>query len=142
MASTTRTTIWTDNQILNASTLNNEFNHLLDGLNLVNSDISAGAGIAESKITFSGSGHGHTGGIDGKLISINRAFGFANAGAQVVANDTSWNPITPEAMTVIKIWAHIKTAPTGANLITQVYNVTKSLVVAPITITAGATDAN
>src|ERR1035437_3000227 len=70
MANATRTTIWTGNQVLTASALDAEFNHLLDSLNLINSDISAGAGIVESKILFSGSGHGHTGGTDGKLINL------------------------------------------------------------------------
>lgn len=70
MASVTRTTTWVDNQVLSASALNGEFNNLLNALNIVNADVAAGAGIVESKITFSGSGHGHAGGTDGKLLLL------------------------------------------------------------------------
>jgi|ERR1035437_4937761 hypothetical protein len=142
MASATRTTIWTDNQVLTASSLDAEFNHLLDSLNLINSDISASAGIVESKILFSGSGHGHTGGTDGKLISINRAFGFFIAGAPLVANDLSWNPISPEAMTAVKTWAYCKTAPTGSAVILSIYNITQAKVVGTVTIAQSATSGN
>lgn len=55
MATVTRTTIWSDNQVLTAAALNGEFNNLLNGLNLVNADISASAAIASSKISFGGS---------------------------------------------------------------------------------------
>lgn len=51
MASVTRTTIFADNNILDASQLNSEFNNLLNALNIVNSDISASAAIAASKIS-------------------------------------------------------------------------------------------
>lgn len=55
MASVTRTTTWIDNQVLNASDLNAEFNNLLNGLNLVNADVSAGAAIVYSKLNLTGS---------------------------------------------------------------------------------------
>ena len=142
MANATRTTVWTDNQVLTASALNGEFNNLLNALTLINSDIAAGAGIAESKITFSGSGHGHTGGVDGKLISINRAFGFYIAGVPSVANNLSWNPISPEAMTAVKTWAYCTTAPTGSNVILSIYNVTQAKVVGTVTINSAANTGN
>lgn len=50
MATVVRTTTWISGQVLTASALNTEFNNLLNGLNLVNADISASAGIATSKI--------------------------------------------------------------------------------------------
>lgn len=58
MASVTRTTTWSDNQVLTASALNAEFNNLLNALNIVNADISGSAAIATSKIagTFPASG--------------------------------------------------------------------------------------
>ena len=46
----TRTTVWSDNQVLSASALNGEFNNLLSALALVNADISASAAIAASKL--------------------------------------------------------------------------------------------
>lgn len=55
MATVTRTKIWANPQILDATDLNAEFNNLLNALNLVNADISASAAIASSKISFGGS---------------------------------------------------------------------------------------
>ena len=141
MATVTRTTVWTDNQVLNASALNGEFNNLLNSLSLVNADISAGAAITEAKITFNGSGHGHTGGADGKAIVKNRAYGFFIAGTPSVANDLSWNPRVYVAQTGVRLSAHCKTAPTGADLILRVYNITQAATVTSVTITAGTTDA-
>ncbi len=51
MATITRTTVWADNQILTASTLNGEFNNALNALALVNADVSGSAAIAASKIS-------------------------------------------------------------------------------------------
>ncbi|PWU05318.1 MAG: hypothetical protein C5B43_03470 [Verrucomicrobia bacterium] len=51
MASPTRTTTFADGNVLTAAQLNGEFNNLLNALALVNSDISAGAAIAASKIS-------------------------------------------------------------------------------------------
>jgi len=144
MASVTRTTVWVDNQVLTASALNTEFNNLLNALALTNADIAGGAGIVESKITFSGSGHGHTGGADGKLISItlHRGFGFFIAGTPSVGNDLSWNPTVPQAMTAVKMWAYARTAPTGSSLSIRVYNVTQAHEVTNVSITAGSNSAN
>lgn len=55
MATVTRTTTWSDNQVLTASALNGEFNNLLNALALTNSDISGSAAIAYSKLNLSGS---------------------------------------------------------------------------------------
>ncbi len=55
MASVTRTTTWSDNQVLTASALNGEFNNLLNAINITNADVSAGAGIAYSKLSLTGS---------------------------------------------------------------------------------------
>ena len=46
----TRTKTFADQQILNASDLNAEFNNLLNAPNIANADIAAGANIAGSKL--------------------------------------------------------------------------------------------
>lgn len=55
MATVTRTTTWSDNQVLTATALNSEFNNLLNALALTNSDIAGGAGIVYSKLTLTNS---------------------------------------------------------------------------------------
>lgn len=50
MATVTRSTVWSDNQVLSASALNGEFNNLLNALALTNSDISGSAAIVFSKL--------------------------------------------------------------------------------------------
>lgn len=142
-----RSTIWSDNQVLTAAALNGEFNNLLNAPAIVNADISAGAAIAPSKITFGGTNGQYftsngSGGITYASISINRGFGFYIAGSPSVANDLSWNPIAPEAMTAIKIWAYCKTAPTGSSMIMRVYNVTQNAAVGSVTIAQSATAGN
>lgn len=119
------------------NTIYNEFNGNID-----NDNIDASAAIVESKIDFDPvAGHSHDG-VDSYLIAVNRAFGFYIAGTPSVANDLGWNPVAPQAMTAVKIWAKCKTAPTGADLIARVYNVTDGTVVATVTIAAGATTGN
>lgn len=45
-------------------------------------------------------------------------------------------------MTASKTWAYCKTAPTNANLIMSIYNVTQAAVVGTVTIAAAATSGN
>lgn len=171
MASPTRTTVWSDNQSLTAAALNGEFNHLLDAINIVNADISGSAAIAYTKLALTGSivnadissgaailaSKIQVAGSAGQYLTTNgtnityttlptqtlyRSFAFFNSGYQAVSNDVSWNPISPQAVTAIKLWAYCKTAPTGANYIAQVYDVTQSRIVATVTITAAATSGN
>lgn len=141
MATVTRTTTFADGNTLTAAQLNNEFNNLLNALSLVNADVSAGAAIVESKILFSGSGHGHSGGTDGKVITINRGFGFFIAGTPSIANDLSWNPMADKAVTAVRLDAYSRTAPSGSSLTIQVYNVTKAQIIATISITSGTNSA-
>lgn len=75
-------------------------------------------------------------------LVINRAFGFFIAGNASVANDLSWDPVSPQALTCVKTWAYCKTAPTGANLILSIYNITQAAVVGTVTINAAATSGN
>lgn len=55
-ATVTRTTTWTDGQILTATALNGEFDNLLNALAIVNADISASAAISITKISTGLSG--------------------------------------------------------------------------------------
>lgn len=147
MATVTRTTTWSDNQVLTASALNGEFNNLLNALAIVNADISASAAIASSKLSFGGtSGQYLKSNGDGTLsyagLTLNRAFTFFVPGTPAVANDLSWDPTSPQAMTAVKIWAHARTAPTGSGLTIRVYNITQAHDVASVTIAAAATDGN
>lgn len=50
----TRTTVWSDGNVLTASALNGEFNNLLNALGIVNADISGVAAIAYSKLNLTG----------------------------------------------------------------------------------------
>lgn len=143
MALITLPTDFTDGTIPTAAQFDGNFNVIVNEINgnLDNSNVKSSAGIAESKIAFNGSGHGHTGGSDGKLIPKNRAYGFYIAGTPSVANDLSWNPRAYANQTVTRLSAHVKTAPTGADLIIRVWNVTTGATVGSVTISAGSTDA-
>jgi hypothetical protein len=76
MANVTRTTVWSDNQVLTAAALNGEFNNLLNALSIVNADISAGAAISVAKIAT---------GLSGALVGT--------TDAQVLTNKTLTAPI-------------------------------------------------
>lgn len=75
-------------------------------------------------------------------LIINRAFGFFIPDTLSVANDVSWNPTAPQAMTCIKTWAYARTAPVGATLIISIYNVTQAAVVGTVSILAAAQTGN
>lgn len=144
MAQVTRTTNWISGQVLTASALNTEFDNLLNSLNIVNADISASADITPSKILFAGTDGQYlqsngSGGLNYTSVSINRAFGWFIAGSPTVANDLSWDPIAPEAMTAIKIWAYCRTAPTGSGIVIRIFNVTQGVAVGSVTISTSAT---
>lgn len=142
MSTISRVTTWSDNQTLTASALNGEFNNILNDYNgsVTNANISASAGIAESKLTFSGSGHGHTGGTDGKLITIvkNVTYGSFLPGSPAVANDLGLNPRVRATTTATRISAYARTAPTGTDMIVRVFNITQAVTVATLNITAGS----
>lgn len=140
----TQPVTYADGNTLTAANLNSSLNTIYNEFNgnIENANVKSGAAIAESKIAFNTStGHSHNG-SDSKLIQVNRAFGFYISGTPSVANDLSWNPVSPEAVTAVKIWAYCKTAPTGADLIVRVYNITQAAVVGSVTIAAAATAGN
>lgn len=143
MSVISRVTTWSDNQVLTASALNGEFNNILNDYNgaITNANISAAAAISESKITFSGSGHGHTGGSDGKVISKQVSYGSLIPGTPAVANDLGINPRVRATTTATRISAYARTAPTGADLIVRVQNITQGNTVATLTITASTQSA-
>lgn len=143
MGTITKTKTWVDNENVTYTDINSNFDVLYNEINgsLDDDNIAADANIQESKILFNASGHGHTGGTDGKAIVKNRAYMFYVDGTPSVANDLSVNPRVYAAQTAVRISAHAQTAPTGADFIARVYNVTQAEVVAPITISAGNSDA-
>lgn len=81
----TRTTTWSDGQVLTAAALNGEFNNLGNATAIVNADISGSAAIAGSKLanpltgmtiqlpTINGSVQNVTGDVDGATITFSMA---------------------------------------------------------------------
>lgn len=92
---------------LTAAIWNDEFANIYDDYNggITNANISGSAAIAESKITFSGSGHGHTGGSDGKVITVNRAFTWGISGTLATGNEQGMKYIAPQDLTVTNLRA-------------------------------------
>lgn len=137
MAIITKNKTWVDNEFVLYSDINADFDTLYNEFNgnIDNNNVKTGAAIVESKIAFSTTGHSHNG-TDSKLVPAK--FGFFLPGTASIANDLSWNPLVPVAQTATKILAYVKTAPTGAGLTVQVYNVSQAVVVASLTIAASA----
>jgi len=109
-----------------------------DEVTAVATKIGTGASTPTDGKYLKGNGTGTSAWTD---LTIRRAYGFYIAGTPSVANDLSWNPRVVYAQTAVRISAHCKTAPTGANFIARVYNITQAKEVASITITAAGTDA-
>jgi hypothetical protein len=124
---------------LNSPTHATQHSSANDEIVAVAAKIGTGASTPTSGTYLKGSG---TGTSAWTSLTINRAFGFFIGGQLSVANNLSWNPISPQAMTAIKTWASCKTAPTGATLIMSIYNVTQSKVVGTVSIVASATTGN
>ena len=72
MGLVTKTYTFTSGAIVQSSEHNTNLDTLftLVNGNIDNDNIKTAAGIAESKITFSGTGHAHSGGADGKNVAI------------------------------------------------------------------------
>jgi hypothetical protein len=127
-------TTWSDGQVLTASALNGEFNNIVNDYDgsITNANISATAAIATSKIafpvaessvTFSGSGHGHTGGTDGKLITttLYRAFAWYSPGGLITGTNIGPRYVVPQTMTIVKCWLIVRTAPTDAAITIDIH---------------------
>lgn len=123
---TAGSTINPDENDANESALYN----LVNG-NIDNDNIKPAAGIVESKIAFSASGHGHTGGSDGKLIPK----GYAVAITGTLTTGTSLTPamVCIAAQTITKVYAKAKTGPSGASILidinkngTSIWNTTQA----------------
>jgi len=143
MSTITRTYSYTAGDTIDPDQNNaneNALYNLVNG-NIDNDNVKAGAAITESKIAFGASGHGHTGGADGKLIPK----GYAVAVVGTLTTGTSVTPamVCIAAQTITKVYASVKTAPTSASILidinvngTSIWNTTQAN---RLTITAGAT---
>lgn len=146
MATPTRSHTFVDGDTLTGGQLNTEFNNLLNAPAIANADVASNTAIASSKLSFGGtSGQFLKSAGDGTLtyntVAFHRAFGFYITGNVLVANDLSWNPMVPENMTAIKIWASVKTPPTGSSMIIRVAK-TDSTVIGSVTVGIGAFSGN
>lgn len=122
------------------TTIANEFNGNID-----NANVKTSAGILESKVAFNTStGHSHNG-VDSKLISVNRAFPFYYPGNVSVTTNIGPRYVAPQALTIVKIWLIVRTAPTGAAILIDI-NKNGSTIWSTqgnrATIAAGATSGN
>lgn len=175
MAIVTKTRTYNVGDSLTAAYYNQDRDEIIAGVNSINdAQIASSAGILESKIAFNGSGHGHTGGADGKkidmgtglsvsgltageLIKVNstgtglestsnpavqeRAYVFYVATDLTVANDVSANIPVVKDCTAIKLYAYVKTASVGADIILFIKSV-GGTTIATLTIPAGSNSAN
>lgn len=119
----TRPTTYTDGTVPTAAQFNNnettvytEFNG-----NIQNSNVKAGADIAESKIDFdTTNGHVHNG-TDSKAIQVNRAFVWYVSGTLVTGTNFGPRYVAPQAMTIVKCWLIVRTANTGAAILIDIH---------------------
>lgn len=71
------------------------------------------------------------------VLGANSKFGFFIQDLAFVSNDLSWNPIATQRQTIRGIKVYARTAPTGANLIIRIWNVTQGVAVGTVSIAAG-----
>lgn len=126
----------TGSDYLNSPAHATQHSNVNDEVTAVATKIGTGDSTPTDGVYLKGDGTGTSAWSE---LIINRAFGFYISGYPTVANDLSWNPTAPQAMTCVKTWAYCKTAPTGADLILSIYNVTQTAVVGTVTIAATET---
>lgn len=122
MSVITLPTSFADGTIPTAAQFNGNFNAIINEFNgnISNANISPTAAIAESKLAFNTStGHSHNG-VNSRLIQVNRAFVWFISGVQATGTNKSVRYIVPEAMTITKAWASVRTAPTTQALIVDI----------------------
>lgn len=118
----TKPTTFVDNTVPTAAQFNGDFDTIYTEFNgsITNANISASAAIAESKLAFNTStGHDHDG-TDSKLISVNRGFVWYESGTLTTGTNKGVRYVVPQAMTIVKCWLRVRTAPTGAALIIDI----------------------
>jgi len=119
MGSITLSTSFVDGTVPTAAQFNGNFNTIVNEFNgsISNANISSGAAIAESKVAFNTStGHAHNG-TDAKLIAVNRAFAWYVEGNLVTGTNFGPRYVAPQALTLVKCWLIVRTAPTGAAIL-------------------------
>ncbi len=122
MGTITKTKTWSDNEVVNYTDLNGNFDNVYNEFNgnIDNDNLGSDAAIAESKISFNTStGHDHDG-TDSKRIAVNRAFVWAISGAQVTGTNVGARYVAPQALTILKCWLIVRTAPTGAAILIDI----------------------
>lgn len=118
----TKPTTFVDNTVPTAAQFNGDFDTIYSEFNgnISNANISATAAIAESKLAFNTStGHRHNG-IDSRLIAVNRAFAWYVSGTLVTGTNNGPRYVAPQALTIVRIWLIVRTAPTGAAILIDV----------------------
>lgn len=120
MATITKSKTWADNENVTYTDLNANFDGIYNDHNggITNANISASAGIVESKLALNTStGHNHDG-INSK--SIPRVIGWTLAGGLEVNTDPVYWIYINTDQTIVKAVAVVKTAPTGASVIVDI----------------------
>lgn len=115
-------TSFVDGTVPTAAQFNGNFNQIVNEFNggISNVNINGSAAIAESKIAFNTStGHSHNG-TDSKLISVNRAFAWYNEGILTTGTNKGPRYVAPQALTIVKCWLIVRTAPTGAAILIDI----------------------
>lgn len=93
MGLVTKTKTFSSGETIQAADHNNNLDTLYTLVNgqIDNANIKSGAGIVESKITFSATGHNHSGTTNGANISLSSiSTGSANTGDIVYYTGTAW----------------------------------------------------
>lgn len=122
MAVITKPTTHVDGTVPTAAQFNGNFDTIYNEFNgsISNANISASAAIAESKLAFNTStGHDHDG-VDSKLISVNRGFVWYASGTLTTGTNNGPRYVVPQALTILKVWLIVRTAPTGAAILIDI----------------------
>ena len=93
MGLVSKTKTFSSGETIQAADHNSNFDTLytLVNGNIENANIKSSAGIVESKITFSATGHAHAGGADGKQIEISSlTITSQNTGDIIYYTGTAW----------------------------------------------------
>lgn len=140
MSIISRVTTWSDNQVLTASALNGEFNNIVNDYNggITNANISASAAIGWSKVSKVGSVLDDIADVSASspttnqvlqwsgsawapgTVSVNRAFAWFVPGTLITGTNNGPRYVAPQALTIVKVWLIVRTAPTGAAILIDI----------------------